>query len=234
MADPKGFLKTQERELPPRRPVPVRIMDWKEVYEPRIRRAAAPPGRPLHGLRHPVLPPGLPARQPDPGVERPHLARRGPSGDRAPARDEQLPGVHRPAVPGAVRGELRARHQPARGHDQAGRGLDHRRGVRERLGHAAAARAPHRQDGRGRRLRPRRPRRRAAAHPRRPHRRRLRARRPHRRPAALRHPRLQDGEEAARGAPRADAGRGHPLPRRRRDRHRHHAGPTCARATTRS
>ncbi|MEO8529157.1 MAG: glutamate synthase subunit beta [Pseudolysinimonas sp.] len=33
MGDPKGFLKTQERELPPRRPVPVRIMDWKEVYE---------------------------------------------------------------------------------------------------------------------------------------------------------------------------------------------------------
>ena len=33
MADPKGFLKTQERELPPRRPVPVRIMDFKEVYE---------------------------------------------------------------------------------------------------------------------------------------------------------------------------------------------------------
>jgi glutamate synthase (NADPH) small chain len=34
VADPKGFLKTTERELPPRRPVPVRIMDWKEVYEP--------------------------------------------------------------------------------------------------------------------------------------------------------------------------------------------------------
>lgn len=34
MADHKGFLKTTERELPPRRPVPVRIMDWKEVYEP--------------------------------------------------------------------------------------------------------------------------------------------------------------------------------------------------------
>jgi glutamate synthase (NADPH/NADH) small chain len=33
VADPRGFLKTQERELPPRRPVPVRIMDWKEVYE---------------------------------------------------------------------------------------------------------------------------------------------------------------------------------------------------------
>jgi glutamate synthase (NADPH/NADH) small chain len=34
VADPKGFLKTTQRELPPRRPVPVRIMDWKEVYEP--------------------------------------------------------------------------------------------------------------------------------------------------------------------------------------------------------
>ena len=33
MADPKGFLKVQKRELPPRRPVPVRIQDWKEVYE---------------------------------------------------------------------------------------------------------------------------------------------------------------------------------------------------------
>ena len=34
MADPRGFLTTRERELPARRPVPVRIMDWKEVYEP--------------------------------------------------------------------------------------------------------------------------------------------------------------------------------------------------------
>ena len=33
MADQRGFLKTRERELPARRPVPVRLMDWKEVYE---------------------------------------------------------------------------------------------------------------------------------------------------------------------------------------------------------
>ncbi|RPE75067.1 MULTISPECIES: glutamate synthase subunit beta [unclassified Frondihabitans] len=33
MADPKGFLKVQKRELPQRRPVSVRLMDWKEVYE---------------------------------------------------------------------------------------------------------------------------------------------------------------------------------------------------------
>ncbi|WP_435198681.1 glutamate synthase subunit beta [Janibacter sp. GS2] len=33
MADPHGFLTTRERELPQRRPVDVRIKDWKEVYE---------------------------------------------------------------------------------------------------------------------------------------------------------------------------------------------------------
>jgi glutamate synthase (NADPH/NADH) small chain len=35
MADPRGFLKTTERETAARRPVSVRIMDWKEVYEKR-------------------------------------------------------------------------------------------------------------------------------------------------------------------------------------------------------
>ena len=34
MADPKGFLTTPRRELPVRRPVDVRIMDYREVYEP--------------------------------------------------------------------------------------------------------------------------------------------------------------------------------------------------------
>ncbi|MDP9831309.1 glutamate synthase subunit beta [Kineosporia succinea] len=33
MADPRGFLNNRERELPTRRPVPLRLMDWKEVYE---------------------------------------------------------------------------------------------------------------------------------------------------------------------------------------------------------
>jgi glutamate synthase (NADPH/NADH) small chain len=35
MADPRGFLKTRDRELPARRPVPLRLMDWREVYESR-------------------------------------------------------------------------------------------------------------------------------------------------------------------------------------------------------
>ena len=62
---------------------------------------------------------------------------------------------------------------------------------------------PHRQEGRGGRLGPGRARRRPAAHPRRPRRRRVRAGRPHRRPAPLRHPRVQDGEAPPRPAPRA-------------------------------
>jgi len=33
VADPQGFLKIRDRELPTRRPVPVRLKDWKEVYE---------------------------------------------------------------------------------------------------------------------------------------------------------------------------------------------------------
>jgi glutamate synthase (NADPH) small chain len=35
VADPHGFLKVRERELPANRPVPVRLMDWREVHEHR-------------------------------------------------------------------------------------------------------------------------------------------------------------------------------------------------------
>ena len=73
VADPKGF-KTRERELPARRPVPLRLMDWREVYE-RWTRAAPPGGRCMDcGVRSATRPP---ARQPHPGVERPHVAREG-------------------------------------------------------------------------------------------------------------------------------------------------------------
>ena len=51
--------------------------------------------RALHGLRHPLLPPGLPARQHHPGLERPRLPGPLAGGDRPPARHQQLPGVHR-------------------------------------------------------------------------------------------------------------------------------------------
>ena len=46
MADPRGFLKQREREVPGYRPVPVRLLDWKDVRdelqrdEPTLRRQA--------------------------------------------------------------------------------------------------------------------------------------------------------------------------------------------------
>ncbi|WP_188043924.1 glutamate synthase subunit beta [Changpingibacter yushuensis] len=40
MADPKGFLKHRQRELPVERPVPVRIMDWKEIQDSKVDNSA--------------------------------------------------------------------------------------------------------------------------------------------------------------------------------------------------
>ena len=212
MADPKGFLKVQERELPPRRPVPVRLMDWKEVYEQQESGALKRQAGRCMDCGVPFCHQGCPLGNLIP--EWNDLTWRG-EGRQAIERlheTNNFPEFTGRLCPAPVRVVLRARHQPAAGDDQAGRGLDHRPGVPERLGHAAPAGAPDRQDRRRRGLRPRRARRRAAAHACRPHRRRLRARRPHRRPAPLRHPGLQDGEAPDRRAPRPDAGRGHPLP----------------------
>ncbi len=43
-------------------PVPVRLRDWREVYEPFPEESARAAGGALHGLRHPLLPRGMPAR----------------------------------------------------------------------------------------------------------------------------------------------------------------------------
>ena len=84
---------------------------------------------------------GLPDQQPDPRVERPRLSRPVARGARPAAQDQQLPRVHRPRLPGAVRGLVRAGHQRAAGHDQEHRVRDHRPGLRGGLGRARAARA---------------------------------------------------------------------------------------------
>ena len=209
MADPTGFLK-HKRALPTRRPVPRAPARTGTRSTSRSRTSRpADPGHPVHGLRHPVLPQRLPARQPDPGVERPGLPRPLARRHRPAARHQQLPGVHRPAVPGAVRGGLRARHQRRPGHHQAGRGRDHRPGLGRGLGRAGAADRAHRQAGRGRRQRARPVWPRPSSSPGPATRRGLRARRPHRRAAALRHPRVQDGEAGARPPAGPDGGRGH-------------------------
>ena len=59
-------------------------------------------GGPLHGLRHSVLPHGMPAGQSHSGVERPRLAQRLGRSAGTAARDQQLSRVHRSALSGAL------------------------------------------------------------------------------------------------------------------------------------
>ena len=98
---------------------------------------------------------GCPLGQPDPRLERPRLPRPLAGRDPPAARDEQLPGVHRAPVPGAVRGRLRAGDpRGRRGDDQADRELDHRPRLGRGLGRARSR--PQRETGQRRRRRRRR------------------------------------------------------------------------------
>ena len=116
----------------------------------------------------PYLPQRLPGQQPDPGLERPRLSRRLGGGVAQPPFHQQLPGVHRPHLPGALRGLLHAEPRRRAGHDQDDRERHRRPRLGGRLDQARARQGDDRQDGRGGRLRPGRPRLRPAARPRRP------------------------------------------------------------------
>ena len=70
-----GFLEI-EREDRTYEPAADRIRHYREFVIPPSEAEIAPPGRPLHGLRHPLLPHRLPGQQPDPRLERPRLPRR--------------------------------------------------------------------------------------------------------------------------------------------------------------
>ena len=74
MGELGGFLKVHRVGFDKRDPH-ARVHDYKQYFRRPARGGAARAGRALHGLRHPVLPRGLPARQPDPGLERPRAPR---------------------------------------------------------------------------------------------------------------------------------------------------------------
>ena len=140
-----------------------------EVYLPYPDDDAARAGRALHGLRHPVLPSGLPARQPDPGLERPGLPRslaaRRSSGCTRPTTSPSSPA-------GSARRRAKARACSASTTTRSRSSRSSWRSSIARSTRAGSCREPpaiaHRQEGGGRRLRPGRPRRRRAAQPRRP------------------------------------------------------------------
>ena len=228
MADPNGFLK-HDRKDAPKRPKPDRLADWREVYADqdagRAGQAGPRPGDPVHGLRDPVLPLGfrrLSAREPDPGVERPGAASAtGPSASNRLHATNNFPEFTGKLCPAPCESACVLSITPdvrRGGRDQARRGGHRRRVVGEGPDPPAAGDRVVRQAGRGRRLRPGRARGGAAADPRRPRGDRVRAGRPARRPAAVRHPRVQDGEEGPRPAAGAAARGGHPVRDRLRGR----------------
>ncbi len=221
MGDPKGFMTTP-RQGPTRRPVDLRLMDWKEVYEDfshaTLEKQA---GRCMNcgiAFCHQGCPLGnlIPEwndlvyrKNWREASERLHATNNFPefTGTLCPAPCEAacVLAINDDAVTiKQVEIEI----------------ID--RAWEEGWVTPQKPRHPHRQEGGRRRLRPGRAGRRPAAHPGRARRRRVRAGRPHRRAAALRHPRVQDGEGAARPQAHADARGGHALPRVRRRRHRHH------------
>ena len=141
MGKPTGFLETP-RETHPYRPVAKPVGDFREVFETLPILKVCRAGGPLHGLRRPVLPPGLPARQPDPRLERPGLSRPVEDRHRAAPRDQQLPRVHRQALPRALRDRLRPRPDRRARRHQADRGVDHRPGLGRRVDRPPAAEDP--------------------------------------------------------------------------------------------
>ena len=143
MGELGGFLKIDRAGSATSATRPSASRDYREFVVPLPRRRAARAGRALHGLRRAVLPQRLPARQPDPRLERPRLPRR-----LAARRSRQLhatnnfPEFTGRLCPGAVRGRLRARDQRGRrGHDQADRERDHRPRLGGGLGRRRSRRA---------------------------------------------------------------------------------------------
>ena len=164
MGDITGFLK-HGRQLPPRRPVAVRIQDWREVYEPSDDAVTREQASRCMDCGIPFCHNGCPLGNLIPEWNDLVYRDRWRDAIDPAARHQQLSGVHRPALPGAVRGVLRARHQPGSGDHRAGGEGDHRAGLGQRLGAADAAGAADRQAGGGGRLRPGRAGRRPAADP---------------------------------------------------------------------
>ena len=219
MGETTGFLKWG-RETPTRRPVPVRLRDWREVYEPFPEETLKLQAGRCMDCGIPFCNNGCPLGNLIPdwndlvyrdhwrdAIERLHATNNFPefTGRLCPAPCEAA------CVLGISQDPVTIKQVEVEIVERA---------WNEGWIEPVVPDGAHRPQGRRRRLRSRRARRRAAAHARGPLGGRVRARRPHRRSAALRHPRVQDGEAPPRPSPRADGGRGHRVPRERRRRRR--------------
>ncbi len=149
---------------------------------PRGQAAAA--RRALHGLRHPLLPQGLPAREHHSRLERPGVPRPLEGRDR-PAPFRRTTSRSSPAASAPRRAKKRASSTSTTTRSRSSRSRSRSSTTPSKKAGSppVAAEPANRQAGRGRRIGSGRARGRRAAESRRPHRRGLRARRPDRRPA---------------------------------------------------
>ena len=222
MGEATGFLKWG-RQTPTRRPVPVRLRDWKEVYEPFDRSVLVQQAGRCMDCGIPFCNHGCPLGNLIPdwndlvyrdhwrdAIERLHATNNFPefTGRLCPAPCEGA------CVLGISDDPVTIKQVEVEIIDRA---------WAEGWVTPQPPIGAHPQAGRRHRLRAGRPGRRPAADARRPRRGGAGALRPDRRAPALRHPRVQDGEAPPRPPPGPDAGRGHRVPHRRRGRphHRH-------------
>ena len=216
MGEATGFLKWA-RETPTRRPVPVRLRDWKEVYEGFPNEALQIQAGRCMDCGIPFCNNGCPLGNLIPdwndlvyrdhwrdAIDRLHATNNFPefTGRLCPAPCEAacVLGINAdPVTIKQVEVEIIDRAwDEGMGRAPVPVGQDGQAGRRDRLGTGRARRRP-------------------AAHTCGSRRGRARTRRPDRRPAALRHPRVQDGEAPPRAPARTDGGRGHRVPHQRRE-----------------
>ena len=189
------------------RPVHLRVRDWKDVYLPTPEKEVRDQGARCMDCGIPFCHQGCPLGNHIPDWnDLVYRHRWQAASDRLHATNN-FPGLHRPAVPGAVRGLVRPRHQRRSGDDQEHRAVDRRAGVRGGLDPRDAAGDADRQARGGGRIGPGRARGGGSVEQGRAPRHGLREVRSHRRPAALRHPRVQDREAVPQPPARAARGR---------------------------
>ena len=232
MGDPTGFVKLTGGPTAPTRPIPLRVLDWREIEEAAAARSLREQGARCMDCGVPFCQAdtGCPVQNLDPRVERPRAPGPLARGAGRASRHQQLPRVHRPAS-----APRRARRRACSGSSTS-----------RWRSRASSRRSSTTASPRGGCSRSRRRRRRgsgwrwwAPAPPGSPPRssfavpatRSRCSRRDDRlgRSAPLRHPRLQAGEVGDRPPPGADGGGGGGVPHRRRRGARPAGGGAAAR-----
>ena len=124
-----GF-REYDRQVPGYQPVEERIRHWREFALPMAETELRTQGARCMDCGVPFCHDGCPLGNIIPDFNDHVYQGRWQARPGVAHLDEQLPGVHRPGLPRAVRVGLRAGHQPAPGHHQVHRGRHHRARLR--------------------------------------------------------------------------------------------------------